>query len=29
MLAPNEQEHTRAQSTDDIGSVTFIAGKIM
>ena len=29
MLAPNEQEYTRAQSTDDIGSVTFIAGKIM
>ena len=29
MLAPNEQECTRAQSTDDIGSVTFIAGKIL
>jgi hypothetical protein len=29
MLAPNEQEYTRAQSTDDIGSVTFIARKIM
>ncbi len=29
MLAPNEQECTRAQSTDDIGSVTFIARKIM